>query len=98
MTNIQKPLSEEEVKSKTKSLNKDWQIFNNKEMSRVFNFDGFKEAIDFVNKIADIAIEMDHHPAISIDYDKVIIELSTHKVGGLTEKDFDLAGKIEEII
>ena len=48
-------------------------------------------SIGFVNRIADLAEEFQHHPAIMIRYDKVTLTLSTHDAGGITEKDFDFA-------
>jgi len=55
----------------------------------------FPEAIRFVNQVADLAEQVDHHPDILINYRRVTLTLSTHSEGGLTRKDFDLAGKIE---
>ena len=64
---------------------------------RDFEFKNFVEAIAFVNKVADIANQEDHHPDISINYSKVEITLWTHAIGGLSENDFILASKINEI-
>jgi 4a-hydroxytetrahydrobiopterin dehydratase len=50
----------------------------------------------FVNQVADFAEQADHHPDILINYRKVTLTLSTHSEGGLTQKDFDLAEKIEK--
>jgi 4a-hydroxytetrahydrobiopterin dehydratase len=49
----------------------------------------------FVNRVAEIAEAMDHHPDIDIRYSQVALTLSTHDAGGLTERDVSLAGKIE---
>ncbi len=62
-----------------------------------FKFDDFKQALDFVNNVGEIAEKLNHHPDISISYNKVKIKIYTHKVDGLTEKDFELAEKIDEI-
>ncbi len=62
-----------------------------------FEFPDFKSAMLFVNKISVIAEEEGHHPDIFISYNKVIIELWTHAVGGLSENDFILASKIEKV-
>lgn len=66
-------------------------------ISRSLEFKDFKEAMAFVNKVADEAEEMDHHPDISISYNKVELELVTHSEGGLTDKDFALAQKINQL-
>ena len=62
-----------------------------------FKFKDFKEAIVFVNKVADIAEQEGHHPDITINYNKISIELWTHAVNGLSENDFILAAKIDEL-
>lgn len=66
-------------------------------IKKTFVFKNFLEAIGFVNKIADLAEEMQHHPDISISYNRVTLKLSTHDVKGLSEKDFSLAEKINTI-
>lgn len=66
-------------------------------IEREFHFGNFRSAIEFVNKVADLAEEEEHHPDIFIFYNKVRLVLSTHKVGGLSGKDFVLAEKIERL-
>ena len=56
-----------------------------KHIERVFEFDDFSQAIEFVNGVAEIAEEDDHHPEIDIRYSKVTLRLSTHSEGGLTD-------------
>ena len=62
---------------------------------KTYTLDSFAEAIAFVNRIADLAERVNHHPDIDIRYDRVGCSLSTHSEGGLTEKDFDLARKLD---
>jgi 4a-hydroxytetrahydrobiopterin dehydratase len=62
-----------------------------------FMFNNFKEAISFVNNVADVAENEGHHPNIVINYNRITIELYTHAAGGLTENDFILAAKIDDI-
>ena len=57
----------------------------------------FEEAIDFVNGVADIAALENHHPDIFISYNKVKVTLTTHKSGGLTNMDFEMAFKIDNL-
>lgn len=66
-------------------------------IEREFHFGNFRSAIEFVNKVADLAEEEEHHPDIFVFYNKVRLVLSTHKVGGLSRKDFVLAEKIERL-
>lgn len=70
---------------------KDWKV------TKEFKFKNFLEAMEFVNKVAEIAEQEQHHPDISISYSKVSIETWTHAINGLSENDFILAAKIDEI-
>ncbi|MBV9468145.1 MAG: 4a-hydroxytetrahydrobiopterin dehydratase [Abitibacteriaceae bacterium] len=65
------------------------------EIQKQFQFADFKQAMEFVNRVADAAEAADHHPDIDIRYNKVKIALSTHSEGGITQKDIDLARQIE---
>ena len=65
------------------------------EICKEFKFADFRQAMRFVNRVADAADAADHHPDIDIRYNRVAISLSTHSEGGITEKDFDLASKID---
>jgi 4a-hydroxytetrahydrobiopterin dehydratase len=69
-----------------------WQIEAN-ELVRTFQFQDFRQALSFVNKVGEAAEKAGHHPDIDIRYNRVRLSLTTHDAGGLTEKDFDLAGR-----
>ncbi len=71
----------------------DWTV-EGKELKLVKIFKDFVEAIAFVNKLVEPAETAGHHPDLVISYNKVIVSLTTHDAGGLTEKDFALAEKI----
>ncbi len=73
-----------------------WDLLQSS-ITREYGFKDFVEAMAFVNKIADIANAEDHHPDIFISYNKVKVELSTHKIGGLSINDFIMAAKINLI-
>ena len=66
-------------------------------ITRTFQFRDFSGAIEFVNAVARLAEKAWHHPDIDIRYSKVTVALTTHSEGGLTEKDFDLATKIDQL-
>lgn len=68
-----------------------------KEISRVFKFKDFKEAMVFVNRVAEIAEAEGHHPDITINWNKVPLVLSTHSIGGLSENDFIVAAKVNQL-
>jgi 4a-hydroxytetrahydrobiopterin dehydratase len=72
----------------------DWSL-NDGEIVREFKFKDFRQAMNFVDRIAGIANEQDHHPDILISYNTVRLSLSTHKIGGLSMNDFILAAKID---
>ena len=65
------------------------------EIGKEFSFTDFRASMAFVNTVADAANAADHHPDITIKYNKVRIVLSTHSDGGITEKDFALARQID---
>jgi len=89
-------LDAKEIKAALKDL-PEWEL-DKKAIERTFEFDDFPEAIDFVNGVAELAEEMEHHPDIDIRYTKVRLVLSTHSKGGLTEMDFDLAERIGNLV
>jgi 4a-hydroxytetrahydrobiopterin dehydratase len=60
-----------------------------------YKFPSFRDAIVFVNRIAGLADQADHHPDIDVRYDRVIITLSTHSAGGITDKDIALAERMD---
>jgi 4a-hydroxytetrahydrobiopterin dehydratase len=64
---------------------------------RVVQLADFKEAMAFVNRVADLAEAQNHHPDITIQWNKVTLTLSTHSAGGLTENDFGLARRINAL-
>lgn len=67
-------------------------------LKREFQFDNFKDSIDFVNKVAEISDDLNHHPYITINYNKVLIETTTHDEGNIiTEKDYQLCRHIDKI-
>lgn len=73
-----------------------WQSADGK-LFKQFKFDNFIQAIGFMTQAAIIAEKMNHHPEWSNVYNKVEINLVTHHSGGITQLDFDLAGRIEQL-
>jgi 4a-hydroxytetrahydrobiopterin dehydratase len=66
-------------------------------LRKQFQFDDFKGSVDFVNRLTPVAEEMNHHPDLSISWNKVTVSLSTHSQGGITENDFELASRIDPL-
>ncbi len=91
------PLTQEEAEKLNTELN-EWTLVDGAALlAKSFRFADFKQTMAFVNKVADIAEEEGHHPDMSVTYGGVTVELMTHAIGGLSENDFILAAKIDEI-
>lgn len=84
------------IKQQLHDLN-DWQLVEEKILSKTFKFKNFKEALAFTNQVGELAEEKHHHPEIMLTWGKVTVAITTHDVNGLTKKDFELAGLIDEI-
>jgi 4a-hydroxytetrahydrobiopterin dehydratase len=93
-----KALTDDEVKSLLPSL-ADWKLSaDGKRIRRDWRVRDFMTALDFFQRIAQIAEEQDHHPDLHVvGYRNVTVEIWTHAVGGLTENDFILAAKIDQL-
>jgi 4a-hydroxytetrahydrobiopterin dehydratase len=73
----------------------EWRQLGNA-ITRTYAFKDFPAAMKFVNAVAGLAEQAGHHPDIDIRWNRVTLALTTHDAGGLTEKDFALAGKFDE--
>ncbi|MGH2734022.1 MAG: 4a-hydroxytetrahydrobiopterin dehydratase [Actinomycetota bacterium] len=89
-------LDEEEIEQRLDELG-DWER-DNGSIQKVFELEDFGAAMKFVNEVAKLADRYDHHPDIDIRWNRVKLVLSTHSEGGLTARDFDFAGEIEQSI
>lgn len=91
------PLTREEITELLREVN-GWQQDKDTKIWREFTFKNFVQAVDFINRIADIAEYEDHHPDILLhSYKHVRVELFTHAIGGLSRNDFIVAAKINHI-
>lgn len=89
-------LLEEEIETLLKK-SPEWE-HEAKEITRVLEFDEFMDAIDFVDGVAEIAEEANHHPKIEINWCTVTLSLTTHDQNGLTDADFEVAKRIDTLI
>ncbi len=89
------PLSREESDALLKDV-PEWKITDGR-LQREFKFKDFQGAMDFVNRVARLAREQDHHPDIHVFYNRVVLSFYTHKANALTKNDFIMAAKIKEI-
>lgn len=90
-----KKLNEKEIQSQLKDLPQ-WKHTEGK-LRRDFQFDTFVKAFGFMSSVALLAESLNHHPNWSNVYNRVTIELYTHDAGGITEYDFALAKKIDQL-
>lgn len=92
------PLGPKDAQKLMSELNPEWMLIDNARLlARSFKFKDFEQTIAFVNKVAKIAEEEGHHPDMTISYNILGIELTTHAMEGLSENDFILAAKIDEL-
>lgn len=87
-------LTPEEIKSMLPEV-KGWEVVNNLKLTKTYRFVNFKHTMVFVNAVADLAESEGHHPDMLVSYGKVIVEIWTHAINGLSENDFILAAKID---
>ncbi len=85
-------LSEAEINSRLESVS-GWS-YEDGQITRTFSFDTFLGGIDFVGRVAQAAEDADHHPDIDIRYSNIKIAVSSHDVGGITDRDFNLAASV----
>lgn len=90
------PLERDEI-TKLLSQLKGWEAVGQHHLRKEYRFADFLEALQFVNRVGKIAEEQGHHPNICFGWGTAEIQIWTHKIEGLTESDFILAAKIDEI-
>jgi len=76
---------------------KGWTLVGEHHLEKEYVFSNFKKALSFVNSMGEIAEQEGHHPDLFLSYGKVKVQIWTHKIGGLSEKDFVLASRCDEI-
>jgi 4a-hydroxytetrahydrobiopterin dehydratase len=90
------PLAGKELEALAKQV-PEWKVVNGHHIARKFAFPDFRQALEFVNKVGEIAEQQGHHPDILLSWGKAEITTWTHKIDGLTESDFILAAKIDKL-
>ena len=94
----QAPLSEIEIAQLIEQI-PGWQLDEGRfRIEREFRFENFHETMAFVNAMAWIAHQQDHHPDLEIGYKHCLVRYSTHSIGGLSDNDFICAAKIEQLL
>ena len=90
------PLKGEELDVLRRQL-PEWEVIEEHHLKRVYRFKNFREALDFVNKVGNLAEEHGHHPDISFGWGYAKVTVWTHKIDGLTESDFVFAAKVDTL-
>jgi 4a-hydroxytetrahydrobiopterin dehydratase len=75
----------------------EWKAVDEHHITRAFTFPDFKQALDFVNRVGEVAEHQGHHPDILLTWGKAEITMWTHKIDGLTHSDFIMAAKIDQL-
>lgn len=88
-------LKPDEIKVLQQQLHKDWLVLDHMKLVREFKFVNFRQTMNFVNQVAEVAEAEGHHPDLHISYANLRLELWTHAIQGLSENDFILASKID---
>jgi 4a-hydroxytetrahydrobiopterin dehydratase len=90
------PMEKAEIEKLLEELD-GWEAINGHHLSKGYRYKNFREALDFVNEVGNLAEEQGHHPDICFGWGKVDISVWTHKIDGLTTTDFVLAAKIDKL-
>ena len=90
------PLTAEQIQPLIAEL-QSWQVINGHHLQKAYRFKNFRETLDFVNRVGELAEEQGHHPDICFGWGKADMTIWTHKIDGLTESDFVLAAKIDRL-
>lgn len=92
-----RPLNAEKIKERLATINQ-WQVTSdNKKLFKAFQFKNFHHTMSFVNAIAFIANQENHHPDLEIGFNYCRVNYTTHAVNGLTENDFICCAKIDKL-
>lgn len=95
-TGDEAPLGEDEIQGLAEELGKGWGVVDQHHLEKEYSLSDFREALEFVNEVGEIAEEEDHHPDMELGWGRVQIQLRTHKIDGLSVNDFILAAKADE--
>ncbi|UCG87399.1 MAG: 4a-hydroxytetrahydrobiopterin dehydratase [Gemmatimonadota bacterium] len=92
------PLKGEEIQSLLERLGGGWEVVADHHLEKEYSFGNFADALAFTNAVGAIAEEQGHHPDICLSWGKVGLKIWTHKLDGLSESDFILAAKADEVL
>jgi 4a-hydroxytetrahydrobiopterin dehydratase len=91
------PLGPERIAELLRELEPGWESVRDHHLRKTYKLKDFKSALELVNRIGAMAEEQGHHPDLLLAWGKVVVEVWTHKIGGLTESDFVFAAKCDRL-
>ena len=91
------PLKGGDLERLRQELKPEWKVVGEHHLEREFKFKNFREALDFTNRVGELAEAQGHHPDIFLAWGQVKVTICTHKIDGLTESDFVLAAKVDRL-
>ena len=91
------PLEGEELSALQEELGGGWRVVEEHHLEKEYSFPDFASALAFVNRVGALAEEQDHHPDLELAWGRVKVQIWTHKIDGLTERDFVVAAHCDEL-
>lgn len=91
------PLRGEALAQLHGELGQGWRVVDEHRLEKEYSFPDFREALAFVDRLGEVAEEQGHHPDVYLAWGRVVVTLSTHSIGGLSENDFILAAKADRV-
>lgn len=91
------PLKGKDLADFARQLEPGWQVVRDHHLEKKYKFKDFREALNFTNKVGELAEEQGHHPDIYLAWGEVKVTLWTHKIDGLTQSDFVMAAKTDQL-
>jgi 4a-hydroxytetrahydrobiopterin dehydratase len=91
------PLAGEALEALHGELGNGWEVIDGHHLEKTYRFADFARALEFTNRLGELAEQVNHHPEICLGWGKVHVQLYTHKIGGLAEADFVWAAKADAL-
>lgn len=91
------PLAGDELRELHERLGGGWRLVDGHHLEKSFGFDDFRQALEFTNRLGELAESQGHHPDIHLSWGRVLVQVWTHKIDGLTESDFIYAAKADRV-
>lgn len=91
------PLSSDAIRQFAEQLSEGWQVVESHHLEKNYKFKDFSQALEFVNKVGQLAELQDHHPDIYFGWGRVKLTVYTHKINGLHPNDFIFAAKVDQL-